>query len=98
MAATEPAAAQCPRCGIQRPFYCDCGDTFDLSGASLTVAGLGKVDVRKPDDKGEYLVLLKLKSESMNFTAELELPLDIAHALARKIESKVREMETECDA
>lgn len=97
MAATAPVAAQCPRCSIQRPFYCDCEDTFDVSGASLTVAGLGKIDVRKPDDKGEYFVLLKLKSQSMNFTAELELPIDIAHALARKLESKAREMEAECE-
>lgn len=89
----------CPRCGIQRPFYCDCEDTFDLNGASLTVAGLGKVDARERDSDGfhksEYFVLLKLKSESMNFAAELELSPEAAYALAEKIHAKAVEMATD---
>jgi hypothetical protein len=47
---TAVQVERCPRCGIQKPFYCACDQTVDAEGGfSIYVHGLAVVEATTPD-------------------------------------------------
>lgn len=77
----------CPRCGIQKPFYCACDETVDAEGGlSIYVHGLGVVYVTtedKPTKPTEYVVALEGQHEFMK--TEYRFKAEDARRLAQLI-------------
>lgn len=84
----------CPRCGIQRPFHCDCDQTVDAAGGfSIFVNGLAVVEAVLEDQTpkpAEYFVTLEGKHEFSK--TEYRFKAEDAKRLGQLIIEKADEM------
>lgn len=85
----------CPRCGIQRPFHCDCDQTVDaLGGFSVFVNALAVVQAvpieSTEPNPTEYFVTLEGKHEFSK--TEYRFKAEDAKRLGQLITEKADEM------
>ena len=87
----------CPRCGIQRPWHCDCEDMFDVNSgrATITVAGMGTVKATLDDAPQKptiYELDLKIRDDENHLAFDLRMSLDDALRFAEKVRAQVEEL------
>ncbi|PYS72729.1 MAG: hypothetical protein DMF69_06920 [Acidobacteria bacterium] len=91
----KQSPTHCPRCGVKRPFYCECKNIVDANDGALTVkvSGIQIVNIkgRPKDNQTEPKVLLTLESSrDSSLKAEAQLDYESARRLAKRIRKQTR--------
>lgn len=95
--------AVCPRCGIQRPWHCECDETFDVNKgrAEIVVGGMGTVYANKEGGLPEYDVLLTVRDAGdggKTVEWKLQMTPDDAIRFADKVRGMAEKMKMDLAA